>query len=296
LFSNAKNSVPLVKSFLLKKTRFVLLLLFCSIIGEAQDLQVMTFNIRYNNAGDSLNAWPYRRDKVASQVLYHDVQLLGVQEALHNQLVDLRERLPKFKSLGVGRDGGQKGECSAILYDSTRLQPMASETFWLSATPDVVASKGWDAAFARIVTWAKFKDRQTGKMFFAFNTHFDHMGQEARRESARLLLQKVAAIAGQTPAVITGDFNATPADEPIKVITDNANPLHLTDAKELSATPHYGPTGTFNAFQSKERDDQPIDYIFLKGPWKVKKHATLSQSWDGRFASDHFAVLATVQF
>ena len=256
----------------------------------------MTFNIRYNNAGDSLDAWPYRRDKVASQVLFHDVVLLGVQEALHNQVVDLQERLPTFKSLGVGREGGEKGEYSAIFYDSTRLQSLASETFWLSATPDVVASKGWDAALPRIVTWAKMKDLKTGKVFFAFNTHFDHMGQEARRESAKLLLQKVATIAGQTPAIVTGDFNATPSDEPIQVVTDKNNSLHLTDSKEISVTPHYGPTGTFNGFQAKERDDQPIDYIFLKGPWKVKKHATLSQSWNGRFASDHFAVLATVQY
>ena len=256
----------------------------------------MTFNIRYDNAGDSLNAWPYRKDKVASQILHHDVRLLGVQEALHNQLVELQERLPKFKSLGVGREGGEKGEYSAIFYDSTRLQALASQTFWLSATPDVVASKGWDAALPRIVTWAKMKDRETGKMFFAFNTHFDHMGQKARQESAKLLLQKVAAIAGETPAIVTGDFNATPADEPIKVITNKSNPLHLTDSKMLSATPHYGPTGTFNGFGAKERDDQPIDYIFLKGAWKVKKHATLSQSWDGRFASDHFAVSATLQY
>jgi endonuclease/exonuclease/phosphatase family metal-dependent hydrolase len=140
------------------------------------------------------------------------------------------------------------------------------------------------------------KDRRTGKLFFAFNTHFDHLGKEARRESATLLLQRVAAIAGKTPAIITGDFNATPADEPIRVITDQSNPLHLTDAKERSSSPHYGPSGTFNGFRSKERDELPIDYIFLKGAWKVKNHATLSQTWGGHFASDHFAVLATVRY
>ena len=145
------------------------------------------------------------------------------------------------------------------------------------------------------MTWVLFSDRITKKQFYLFNTHFDHIGKEARRESAKLLLQKVAAIAGNTPAIVTGDFNAIPADEPIQVVTDKTNPLRLTDSKEISVTPHYGPTGTFNAFKSKERDDQPIDYIFLKGKgWKVKKHATISQTWDGRFASDHFAVLATL--
>jgi endonuclease/exonuclease/phosphatase family metal-dependent hydrolase len=276
----------------------ILLLFFASITGScvfSQDLQVMTFNIRYNNPGDSLNAWPYRKDKVVSQILFHGVHLLGVQEALHNQMIDLQQRLPAFKSVGVGRDGGEKGEYSAIFYDTTRLQALASQTFWLSLTPDVVASKSWDAALTRIVTWIKFKDRKTGKTFFHFNTHFDHRGKEARRESAKLLLQKVAAIAGKTPSVVTGDFNAFPTDEPIQVITDKSNALHLIDAKELSATPHYGPRGTFNGFGPKETSEQPIDFIFLKGPWKVAKHATVSQTWGGRFASDHFAVLATIQ-
>jgi endonuclease/exonuclease/phosphatase family metal-dependent hydrolase len=263
----------------------------------AQDLQVMTFNIRLNIAVDSLNAWPYRQDKVASQILFHGVNLLGVQEALHEQVIDLKERLPQFNYVGGGRDDGkEKGEYSAIFYDTARLQALQSETFWLSLTPEVPGSKSWDAAITRIVTWARFKDRKTGKIFFAFNTHFDHIGKVARRESAKLLLQKVQSIAGKTPAIITGDFNATPADEPIQVITNDADPLQLTDSKELSATLHYGPSGTFNGFGPKERDDQPIDYIFLKGKWKVKKHATISQSWNGRFASDHFAVLATIAY
>jgi len=267
-----------------------------SVFVFAQDLTVMTFNIRLNIAVDSLNAWPYRKDKVASEILFHEVNLLGVQEALHIQMMDLKERLPKFKYVGGGRDDGkEKGEYSAIFYDTTRLQVIESKTFWLSQTPEVPGSKGWDAAITRIVTWAKFKDRKTGKIFFAFNTHFDHIGKEARRESAKLLLQKVADIAGKTPAIITGDFNAVPSDEPIQVITDRNNPLHLLNTANLSSSPHYGPTGTFNGWGPKERDDLPIDYIFLKGSWKVKKHATISQSWGGRFASDHFAVLATLQ-
>ncbi|HEX8315216.1 MAG TPA: endonuclease/exonuclease/phosphatase family protein [Flavisolibacter sp.] len=278
--------------------KFILLTIasFAYLLVFTQDLQVMTFNIRLNTAADSLNAWPYRRDKVASQVLFHEVQLLGVQEALHDQMVDLKARLLKFKYVGGARDDGkEKGEYSAIFYDTTRLQALESKTFWLSLTPEVPGSKSWDAAITRIVTWAKFKDRKTGKIFFAFNTHFDHMGKEARRESAKLLLQKISSIAGKTRSIITGDFNAAPADEPIQLITDKSNPLHLINAKEISATTHYGPTGTFNAFGPKERDDNPIDYIFLKGVWKVKKHATISQTWNGRFASDHFAVLATVQ-
>ncbi len=257
----------------------------------------MSFNIRLNTAADSLNAWPYRKDNAASQVLFHGVHLLGVQEALHNQMVDLKERLPRYKYVGVGRDDGkEKGEYSALFYDTTRLQVLQSGTFWLSQTPEVPGSKGWDAAITRIVSWAQFRDKANRKTFYGFNTHFDHMGKEARRESAKLLLQRVASIAGKSPAIVTGDFNATPEDEPIRVVTDKSNPLHLVDATSISKTPHYGPTGTFNGFGAKEKGNLPIDYIFLKGPWNVKKHAALSQTWGGRFASDHFAVLAVVGY
>lgn len=272
---------------------FFIILTCINAITAQNTLRVMTFNIRLNTASDSLNAWPYRKDNVASQILFHKIELLGVQEALHDQMMDLQQRLPQFKYVGGGRDDGKtKGEYSSIFYDSTKLQLLSSNMFWLSETTNVAGSKGWDAAITRIVTWAKFKDRRSNKIFFAFNTHFDHMGKIARRESAKLVLQKVKEIAGSTPAVITGDFNAEPTDEPIQVIVDKNNPLHLSDSKELSQTLHYGPTGTFTGFQSKERNDQPIDYIFLKGNWKVLSHATISQTWMGRFASDHFSVMA----
>ncbi len=270
--------------------------LLCLLMGAAMaqaPLQVMTFNIRLNTKSDSLNAWPYRKEKVASEVLFHQANTLGVQEALFDQMEDLRRLLPGYKSIGGGReDGKNKGEFSAIFYDTSRLQLLKTETFWLSETPDVPGSKGWDAAITRIVTWGQFRDKQTKKVFYHFNTHFDHMGKVARRESARFLLQQVHKIAGNTPAIITGDFNATPDDEPIQVVMNPGNPLHFTDSKSLSETPHYGPTGTFNGWHPAEVDDQPIDYIFLKGKFKVLQHASISQTWGGRFASDHFAVLA----
>ncbi len=264
-----------------------------SLTGYSQDkaLNVMTFNIRYNNPGDSANAWPYRKGFAASQIAFHQSHIVGVQEALYGQLTDLELLLPNYRYLGVGRDDGKtKGEFSAVFYDTTRLRAIHSETFWLSETPQVPGSKSWDAAITRVVTWVLFKDQQTKKEFYLFNTHFDHIGKVARKASAELLLQKVKAIAGNKPAIITGDFNAKPTDEPIQVVTAKVNPLYFTDSKEISEQPHYGPTGTFNSFQSKEINDQPIDYIFLKGKFKVLQHATLSQTWQGRFSSDHFPV------
>src|SRR5689334_7105606 len=129
-----------------------------SMAAAAQDLNVMTFNIRYNRPADSLDAWPYRKDKVASQMLFHEIDVLGVQEALHDQMMDLQARLPRYKYVGGGRDDGkEKGEYSAIFYDTSKLQLLQTKTFWLSETPEVPGSKGWDAAITRVVTWAKFR-------------------------------------------------------------------------------------------------------------------------------------------
>lgn len=261
----------------------------------AQALPVITFNLRFNNPGDGINAWPNRKQWAASQISFDQADIVGVQEALYGQITDLLELLPGFAYTGVGRDDGkQKGEFSAILYNQRRLKLLKSATFWLSETPEVPGSKSWDAAITRIVTWARFQDQKTKKVFYVFNTHFDHIGKIARRSSAEILLKKVKEIAGKTPAIITGDFNAHPDDEPIMVLMDASNPLHFTDSKSISVQPHYGPSGTFNAFLSKEQSDQPIDYIFLKGNFKVLQHATLSQSWEGRFSSDHFPVFASI--
>jgi len=196
---------------------------------------------------------------------------------------------------GVGRDDGKtKGEYSAIFYDTTRLKFLNGSTFWLSEHPDAVGVKGWDAALPRIVTWCSFEDKLTHKNLYAFNTHFDHMGKVARAESAKLLLQKVKEIAGNNPVIVTGDFNASDEDEPIKIIVDKSNAAHLTDSKLISLSPHYGPDGTFNGFQTKEVDDKAIDHIFIKNNLKVLKHATISESWNGRFSSDHFPVFAQI--
>lgn len=280
--------------------RYRLLLGVCLLLSVAVNAQsnlvVMTYNIRLNTADDSLNAWPYRKDKLASQVLFHAVNILGVQEAQDNQMIDLRARLPKFKSCGGGRDDGKTGgEYSAIFYDTTRLIKIQDGQFWLSEKPNVPGSKGWDASFPRIVTWAQFKDRRSNKDFYVFNTHFDHMGKIARRESANLLMEKRQSIAGETPSIVMGDFNSEPTDEPIRLLSDKRNLLAFVNSEAISATPHYGPTGTFNGFGPKEVNDNPIDYIFLKGRWVVLRHATLSQTWNGRFASDHFAVMTELR-
>lgn len=281
----------------MKKTLIIIaMLVSASSVGAQDPMRVMTFNIRYNNPGDSLDAWPNRVAKAISQIRFHQVHLLGVQEALYGQITDLDSGLTQYRHIGVGRDdGAQKGEFSAIYYDTNRLAVLESGTFWLSETTSVPGSKGWDAALPRIVTWGLFADKSNGKSFYAFNTHFDHIGKIARRESARLLLQRVHSMSGKKPAIVTGDFNSTPADEPIRILMDKSNPDHLINTADISAEPHYGPKGTFNAFGKSDPTDSPIDYIFITGGFKVSQHATLTQSWKGHFSSDHFPVFAVLQ-
>ncbi len=276
------------------KTILALCCIFFAYELHAQ-VNVMSFNIRLDLASDSMNAWPFRKDKVFAQIIYENAQLIGVQEALHHQLLDMLAGLPGYAYIGVGReDGKNKGEASAIVYDTSRFRVLEGSTFWLSETPGIPGSKGWDAAFPRVVTWAKFYDKKEKKIFFHFNTHFDHMGEIARRQSAAMLLLAVDSIAGKMKAIVTGDFNATPDAEPMQIIL-RAKGFHLTDSKLVSIQPHYGPTGTFNGFESKERDDFPIDYIMFNHDVKVLRHASLSESWKGRFSSDHFPVLATLK-
>lgn len=270
----------------------MLLTAACSSHNTPAPLRVMTFNIRLNVASDGANAWPNRKELAASMFVFHHADIVGVQEALHGQMEDLDQLLPEYDWIGVGRDdGAEAGEYSAIWYRPDRLEVLHQETFWLSETPDQPGF-GWDASYNRVVTWARFRDRESGAEFYVFNTHFDNRGEVARRESAKMLLDRVAAIAGDLPVIVTGDFNSQPDSEPYRIITDPADPEHLTDSKTVSQYPHHGPNLTFSGFENiGAPGDQPIDYIFIKGDVRVLLHGTLSDTFDGRFPSDHMPVL-----
>ena len=263
--------------------------------ADGETLRVMTFNIRYDNPADGEDAWPNRRAKVASMIRFHGADVVGLQEALRTQIADLEAALPQFGWFGSGRSAERDGEHCAVLYRRDRLEVLAESTFWLSATPEVAGSQGWDAALPRIVSWAKLKDRRTGAVFHLFNTHFDHRGEVARRESARLLLRKVTEIAGPDgPVVVTGDFNTTPDAEPYRILTGgDATPGPLVDALSASSFPHHGPTTSWNGFKSIE-PGRRIDFILVRPPVGVGQHGILSDTFDGRFPSDHLPVLAEV--
>ena len=258
----------------------------------------MTWNIRYNNPNDGINAWPHRRDWVAEIILSHKIDIAGFQEVLAGQLDDLKSRLPEMDVYGVGREDGQKaGEFSPIFYRRSRFELLNKSTFWLSPTPEKIASKGWDAALPRIASWVKLKDQTTGSVFYVINTHFDHRGEKARLESASLLVKSLRGQFADHPVILTGDFNATAESAPYRTLTGPVAPDQPTflDAYHRSAQKAEGPTSTWNGFQAIV-PNQRIDFVLTTKTVEVLRHQILDERRDGRFPSDHLPVVTDLQF
>ncbi|MFA4866693.1 MAG: endonuclease/exonuclease/phosphatase family protein [Pedobacter sp.] len=271
----------------------VLLLLSLTVSAQrkpANYINVMSFNIRYNNTNDGVNAWPNRKDNVKALVKFHDADILCVQEALALQVDQLSENT-NYERVGVGRnDGKLGGEFTAIYFDKDRFKKKDGGTFWLSETPDV-PSKGWDAAIIRICTWVKLHDKWNKKDFIVFNTHYDHVGVQARIEAAKLIKKKIMEIAPTLPVILTGDLNVTPETEAIATLK-----TFLTDTKEAAIEPAYGPEGTFNGFKFNAKLQDRIDYIFINKGFKVQKYASLTDSKDQKYPSDHLPIMARLFF
>lgn len=256
----------------------------------ADYLNVMSYNIRYNNTMDGEDAWPNRKDNVKALVKFHDADILCVQEALALQADELLENT-NYEMVGVGRtDGKREGEFSAIYFDKTRFVKKDGGTFWLSDTPEK-PSRGWDAAIVRICTWVRLYDKWNKKEFMVFNTHYDHVGVQARIESAKLIKKKIQEIAPKLPVVLTGDLNVTPETEAVATIK-----TFLSDTKEISIEPAYGPDGTFNSFKWNAPLKDKIDYIFVNKGFKVQKFGVLSDSKNRRYPSDHLPIMARLFF
>ncbi|MDR3365473.1 MAG: endonuclease/exonuclease/phosphatase family protein [Prevotellaceae bacterium] len=266
-------------------------LLSCT--SQPLPLNVMTFNIRYDNPGDSLNNWQYRKDVAAEVIREYDVDLLGTQEVLANQLRDLKDRLPSYAVVGVGRaDGREAGEYSAIFYKKEKFEEEKSGHFWLSETPEIAGSKGWDGACERMATWATLKEKKTGKRLFFINTHLDHIGTVARREGVKLLLERTKAESNGLPVIITGDFNASPESDVIRQVLADGK---FFDARSLApSVPEAG--GTFHGFgQVPVEKRSTIDYVFVTGDAAVKTCTAAPEKRNGIFLSDHRPVFVKIE-
>jgi len=276
----------------------LLVCLFCfSFKAYSKDpvINVLTYNIRLANPDDAPNTWNARKQKVFSLISNSKPDVFGLQEALREQVQDMENAFPDYTMVGVGRDDGKEaGEFSPLFFNAHKYKMLTSGTFWLSQTPSVAGSRGWDAVCNRVVSWAQLKDYKEGKVFFVFCTHFDHMGEIARRNSAKLLLNAVDSLSGDNPAIVLGDFNSKPGSEPYQIITDKSNPMHLIDSRENCKKP-VGPKYTFTGFKVGTQPGERIDYIFLKNKVKVLSFRVNNSNNGDYYPSDHLPVSATLQ-
>lgn len=284
--------------------------------ASAQTINVATYNIRYENGGDKRdgNGWDLREPVIANMIKFHDFDIFGSQEVLDEQLEDLSASLPEYEHIGVGRNDGKKsGEYAPIFYKKTKFKLLKEGHFWLSEKTDK-PNRGWDAALPRICTWGQFEETATGIKFYFFNTHFDHVGVTARRESSKLILEKIKDLAGDEPTILTGDFNVDQNNEIFGILNGSA----LKDAY-TSTEIKYATNGTFNHFDPSASTESRIDHIFLSQCAVVKRYGVLTdtyrtplakkenvktggnfpkelklQAYEARLPSDHFPVMIVV--
>ncbi|WP_418498913.1 endonuclease/exonuclease/phosphatase family protein [Flagellimonas sp.] len=259
---------------------------------QSQTIDVISYNIRYDNPDDKPNNWDNRKEFLISQLNFHAPDVFGTQEGLVHQLKDIDNGLGNYTYFGVGRDhGDDRGEFTAIFYNKEKLDLLEQSTFWLSKTP-TTPSKGWDAALPRICTYGFFENKEDGNKFMVFNTHFDHVGVKAREESSKLILKKIKELnPDNLPVVVTGDFNLESDSPGVQVILTEMADAHLAAGENA-----FGPNGTFNGFEFNKPVERRIDYIFVSDEFEVLKSAILSDSKDCRYPSDHLPVLARLQF
>ena len=270
--------------------------------GELK-LQVMSFNIRYGSANDGINHWKNRKEMVCDVIRKHPSDVVGLQEALRFQIDVIREALPVYGEIGVAReDGNNEGEYSSVLYRTERFGVGESGTFWLSDTPEVAGSNTWGNACVRICSWARLIETKTGRGFYVFNLHLDHISQSSREKSAVLLSERIKNRRYKEPFVVTGDFNAG-EDNPVIAYLKGEIAVEGPDGSKMKTPvpmidtfrvlhPDEEDVGTFNGFKGNRQGDK-IDYVFVPPGTKVLDAEILYDDVDGRYPSDHYPVIST---
>jgi endonuclease/exonuclease/phosphatase family metal-dependent hydrolase len=271
---------------------FTSFLLFGSSI-QAQQATLGTYNLRYDNVNDGDNSWSNRKAALISLIRFYDFDILGTQEGLTNQLNDISEALLSYSRYGIGRDDGiDAGEHSAIFFRKDKFTLAEKGDFWLSETPDI-PSLGWDATCCkRLCTWLKLLDKKSGKSLFVFNVHYDHEGKVAWAESSKLILKKIQKIAGKECVVLTGDFNAGRKEQCYLTLAHSGV---LKDTHDKVAYP-YASNPSFNDFGKNLKSTEIIDHVFVSEQIKVTKWGMLTDSYHGKYPSDHFPIMVEIQY
>lgn len=266
--------------------------------AQADEVKVMSFNVRYDNSGDGANGWSARQGRVVNVIDSVGADIVGTQEVLHHQFEGLREALPGYGVVGCGReDGHEQGEYAALWYRTDRFDCVRSGNFWLSATPDVAGSMGWDGACVRMASWALLRDRETGSELLALNTHLDHVGEQARRYGVELIKERLRTLAPGVPAVVTGDFNSGPESAPVRYITDPQSVGYLVDARTIAGAVS-GPQWTFHDFGREPVGKREIiDFVFVSPGTKVSDYRIIDSTAGAPMTySDHCPVVVTANF
>jgi endonuclease/exonuclease/phosphatase family metal-dependent hydrolase len=256
-------------------------------------LCVMTFNLRYASERPP-NAWPQRRPVMRDALRAVDPDLIGTQEGLYPQLKDLAADLPAHDWIGLGREGGSRGEFMAVFYRRDRLEPLEYDHFWLSDTPDVIASASWGNTVRRMVTWVRFRDRPAGREFYFWNTHLDHQAQAAREQAATLIRTRVDALRTALPVLLVGDFNATAGRNPAYATL--VHPQAFTDTWHSARERRGDAVRTFHNFKGPVPGDDRIDWILTRGPVRCDATTIVTFHRDGQYPSDHFPVVAWLRW
>ena len=275
---------------------FVSLLFLAMAYGKAEDkevLKIATFNLRMDTPSDGENAWFHRKDMVNDLIRFYGFDLFGTQEGFTHQLNDIL-RLSDYRFIGVGRDDGKDaGEHCAIFYRSDRFKVLDQGDFWLSEHPEK-PGRGWDGTCCnRICTWGKFEDLKNHKQFYFFNVHYEYEGDVARRESSNLMISRIKSIAGNQPVFLTGDFNAFPTEEPIRILNDSG---FLNDSYKITKEAPFGPVCTYHGYDSTIKTEERLDYIWVTDSIQIDKYGVLTNTLDGHTPSDHFPVMVVAEF
>ncbi len=259
--------------------------------ARAGELLIATYNLRY--AGDlPPNAWPQRRPLLRALLDRYRPDLIGTQEGLYSQVKDIATDQPDYDWIGLGRDGGSRGEFMAIFYRRDRFEPLEYDHFWLSDTPEVIASSTWGNDVRRMVTWARFRDRTTGLEFYFWNTHLDHAVQHAREKSAELIRQRISQLPPDVPLLLVGDFNAVARENrAYEILTRDAG---LTDTWYAARERRNEDANSFTGFGPLLREGKRIDWILARGAMDVRAAEAVTFRQGERWPSDHLPIMAWV--